>query len=257
MIVGRLLKFLTRVRKVCTNYEDKDVFFGSSITRITKHHIQPATKVEQLLATNPEDNIIWNNIDPCDVSLDDTSDTEDPASIDVTKESVTTMTTPMSIKDDNNMNVTQVSVTTTTTPISVEDDKIWYDANEEYDSWHEVAENMNNYQEWGDPPTVLKDTDKSQPIDEHIESGFYDGKHHTGRLKPSISPFNTRYQFLYYMFYKIIYLILFCAFEVSAITSKSIIYIFETLSKVITSTPNVISNWLNKPHMRYTKKQCK
>ena len=166
-------------------------------------------------------------------------------------------TTPMSIQDNNNMNVAQDSITARTLPMLIKDDKTWYDANEEYDSWYRVAETMNNYQEWGDPPIVLKDTDKTKPIDEHIKPDFYYGKHPTGQLKPSITPFNTGYQFLHYMFYKIIYLILFCAFEVSAITSKSIIYIFETLSKVITSTPNVISNWLNKPHMRYTKKQCK
>ena len=85
MKAGELLKFLTRVRKVCTNTEDKDVFFGSSITRITKHHFRPATKVEQLLAAHPDDDIIWNNTDPCNVSLDDTSGTEDPARMDVPK----------------------------------------------------------------------------------------------------------------------------------------------------------------------------
>ena len=50
---------------------------------------------------------------------------------------------------------------------------------------------------------------------------------------------------------------LFCTFEASAITSKTIVYVFETLSKVITSIPNLISNWINKPHMQYTKKQRK
>ena len=88
MMAGGLLKFLTRVRKVCTNSEDKDVFFRSSITRITKHHIQPTTRVEELPAANPEDDSIWNNTGPCDVSLDNTSDTKGPTSIDVTKESV-------------------------------------------------------------------------------------------------------------------------------------------------------------------------
>ena len=90
-----LLKFITRVRKVYTNSEDKDVFFWSSITRITEHHIRPATKIEQLLATHPDHDIIWNNTEPCDVSLDNTSDTKDLASIDVTKESVKVTTTPM------------------------------------------------------------------------------------------------------------------------------------------------------------------
>mmetsp|Transcript_11549 Transcript_11549/g.12947 ORF Transcript_11549/g.12947 Transcript_11549/m.12947 type:complete len:111 (-) Transcript_11549:36-368(-) len=110
----------------------------------------------------------------------------------------------MSIKDDNNMNMVKNSVTATTTPMSIKDDKTWYDANEEYDSWHEVTETMNNYQEWGDPSIILEDTDKTEPIDEHIKPDFYDGKQHTGRLKPSILPFNSGYQFLLYMFYKII-----------------------------------------------------
>ena len=39
VMTGGLLKFLTRVRKVCPDSEDKDVRFGSSINRITKHHI--------------------------------------------------------------------------------------------------------------------------------------------------------------------------------------------------------------------------
>ena len=59
------------------------------------------------------------------------------------------------------------------------------------------------------------------------------------------------------MFYKIIFLMLFCTFEASAITSKTIVYVFEILSKAITSTLNAISNWINKPRMQYTKKQRK
>ena len=101
--------------------------------------------MEQLLAANPNDDIIWNNTDPCDVSLDGTSDTKDPTSIDMTKESVTATTTFMSIKDDNNMNVAQDSVTATTRPMPIKDDETWYHTNEEYDSWYEVAETMNNY----------------------------------------------------------------------------------------------------------------
>ena len=31
---------------------------------------------------------------------------------------------------------------------------------------------MNNYQEWGDPPIVPKDTDTTKPVDEHIKPGF-------------------------------------------------------------------------------------
>ena len=77
---------------------------------------------------------------------------------------------------------------------------------------------MDSYQEWDDSPIVLKDS------------------------KPIISPFITGYHFLHYMFNKLIYLILFCILEASTITRKSIIYILKIMVKMITSTPNVISN---------------
>ena len=160
VMIDGLLKFITKMRKVCTNCEDKDVLFGSSITRITELYIRPATKVEQLLAAHPDNDSIWNNTDPCDVSLDNKGGTKGSVSIDVTKEPVKATTTPMSIKIDNNTNVAQDSVTIITTPMSIEDDKTWYDANEEYDLWHNAAETMVNYQEWVDSPTVLGDTDK-------------------------------------------------------------------------------------------------
>ena len=230
VMTGGMLKFIMKRRKVCTNSKGKDAFFGSNITRITKHHIQPATRVKELLAAHPDDDSIWNNTDPCDVSLDDTRDTEGPVSIDMTKEPVKTTTTPMSIKIDNNTNVAQDSVATTTTPMAIENDKTWYDANEEYDSWYNAAETMDNYQEWADPPTILGDTDKTDPINGHIKPHIHEGKHHTGSLKLNISPPNTGYQFLHSMFYKIIYFMLFCTFKASAITSKTIVYVFKTLS---------------------------
>ena len=126
--------------------------------------------------------------------------------------------------------------------MSIQDDKTWYDVSEEYDSWHDVKETMDNYQERVDLPTVLGDTDKTEPINEHIKPDFHDGEHHTGCLKSSILAFNIGYQFLHSMFYKIIYIMLFCRFKASAITSKTIVYVFETCSKIITSTPNTISN---------------
>ena len=70
----------------------------------------------------------------------------------------------MLIEIDNNTNIVQNSITTTTIPMSIEDVKTWYDANEEYNLWHDAAEIMDNYQEWVDPPTVLGDTDKTEPI---------------------------------------------------------------------------------------------
>ena len=121
----------------------------------------------------------------------------------------------------------QDSVTTTTTLMSIEDDETWCDASEEYDSWYEVAEAMDNYQEWVDPPIVLGDIDKTEPVNEHIEPDFHNGEHYTGRLKSIISAFNRGYQFLYSMFYKIIYIILFCTFKASIITSKTIVYVLK------------------------------
>ena len=50
---------------------------------------------------------------------------------------------------------------------------------------------------------------------------------------------------------------LFCTFKATTITSKTIIYVFETLSEVVSSTPIAICNWINKPHIQYTKKYCK
>ena len=76
----------------------------------------------------------------------------------------------------------------------------------------------------------------------------------TGRLKPIISPFITGYYFLHYMFNKLMYLMLFCTLEANSITRKAIIYIFKMIFETITSTPNVISNWINKQHLRYTKR---
>ena len=168
-MAGGLFKFITELRKVCTNSKGKNVFFGSSITRITKHHIQLAIRVEELLAVHPDDDSIWNNTDPYDISLDNTSDTKGPVSIDVTEEPVKATTTPMSIEIGNNTNLASDSVTTTTTPMLIENDETWYDANKEYHLWYNTVETMDNYQEWVDPPTVLGDTDKTKPINEHIE----------------------------------------------------------------------------------------
>ena len=119
MMAGGLLKLIMKMRKVCTNSKGKDVFFGSSISKFTEHHIWPATRVEKILAVH----CIWNNTDPCDVSLDDTSDSKGPVSIDVTKGPAKSTTTPMSIEIDNNSNATQDSVATTTTIILEENNE--------------------------------------------------------------------------------------------------------------------------------------
>ena len=94
------------------------IFFGSWVTKITKHHFQPTTIVEELLLAHPTDDAIWDNINPCDVSFDNTDGTEIASSIDVTKELTVTTTIFMSIKDD----------------------KPWFDANEEFDLWYKIPE---------------------------------------------------------------------------------------------------------------------
>ena len=108
---GELIKFLMRIRKVCNNTDDTNMFLGSRITRITKHHFQPATIVKQILAAHPNNDAILDNTDPCNISLDNTSGTEDLANVGVTKK-----------------------VETTTTPMSTKDDEILYNTNEEYNA---------------------------------------------------------------------------------------------------------------------------
>ena len=130
--------FIKQLRKVCTHPKGKNIFFGSSISKFTKHHIWPTTRVEKLLHTHPDDDCIWNNTGSCDVSLDNTSDSKEP---------VNSTTTPTSTKIENNANATQDSVATTTTIMSEENDEIWYNTNKEYDSWYDAAETMDNYQE--------------------------------------------------------------------------------------------------------------
>ena len=41
--VGEFFKFLARVRTVCNNTEEADIFFGFQVTKITKHHLHPQT----------------------------------------------------------------------------------------------------------------------------------------------------------------------------------------------------------------------
>ena len=96
MKAGALIKFLMLVRKICSDTGDKNVFFGSQLTYITKHHLQSTSIVKQMLATHLIDDAIWNNENPCNVSIDNTNGTEALANIHMTKESIATTTTPMS-----------------------------------------------------------------------------------------------------------------------------------------------------------------
>ena len=70
------------------------------------------------------------NIDQCDVSLDNTSDSEEP---------VNSIMTATSIRIENNSKATQDSVATTTTFMLEENNKTWYDANEKCHSWHDAT----------------------------------------------------------------------------------------------------------------------
>ena len=64
--------------------------------------------------------------------------------------------------------------------MSTKDDEIWYNAIEEYDSWYDIVETTDNYQEWDDPPIILKDTRKiNESPKEHIKLDFYISKRHT------------------------------------------------------------------------------
>ena len=108
---GELIKFLARVRTICNNTDNGDDFFGSWLTKITKHHLHPTTIVEELLLAHPTDDGIWDNTNRCDVSFDDTYGAEIAASIDVTKGSTVTTTISMPIKDD----------------------ELWFDTHEEFD----------------------------------------------------------------------------------------------------------------------------
>ena len=118
--------------------KSKNEFFGSSISMFTEQHVRPTTRVKKILNTHSDDDCMWKNTDPCDVSLDNTSDSEEPVN--------STMTTS-SIGIENKSKTTQDSVATTATTMSGENNKTWYDTYEEYDSWHDAVEIMDNYQE--------------------------------------------------------------------------------------------------------------
>ena len=105
---------------------------------LTKHHIWPTTRVKKILDVNPDDDCMRKNIDPYDISLDNTSDSEEP---------VNSTITATSIRIENNSKATQDLVATTTTIMLEENNESWYNANEECDSWYDATETMDNYQE--------------------------------------------------------------------------------------------------------------
>ena len=67
--------------------------------------------VKELVWAHPTDDAIWGNINPCDISFDNTDGAEITASFEVTEESTVKTAMSMSIKDD----------------------KPWFDAHEEFD----------------------------------------------------------------------------------------------------------------------------
>ena len=59
VMTGGFLKFIKQLHKMCTHYKGKNIFFGLSISKFTKHHIRLATRVEKLLATHFRTMIIF------------------------------------------------------------------------------------------------------------------------------------------------------------------------------------------------------
>ena len=82
MKTGDLIKFLMQMRRICNDAKDKNIFFGSRQSSITKHQFQPTMTVKQMLATHLMDDTILDNTNPCNVSLDSMSGTEDLINID-------------------------------------------------------------------------------------------------------------------------------------------------------------------------------
>ena len=112
---------------------------------------------------------------------------------------------------------------------------------------------MDNHKKWVDPPTVIGDTDRTDPFSEHIETHNHEGDQHRSNLKSNIS---TGYQLLHSMFYKVIYFMLLCIFNAIVTTCKTFINVIDTLSDVVISTPIAMYNWFNKPRIRHSKKHC-
>ena len=87
VMIGGLLKFIKQLRKVCTHSKNKNVFFGSNISKFTKQHIQPVpksknaffglsismftkqhvrptTRLKKILDTHSDDDCMRKNTDP-------------------------------------------------------------------------------------------------------------------------------------------------------------------------------------------------
>ena len=155
---GELIKFLAIIHTVYNNTDNEEIFFGSWITKITKHDFQPTPIVEELLSAHLTEEAILDNTNPCNISFDIIDGAEIAASIKVTKE----------------------STTTTTIFMSIEDDEPWFDAHDQFYSWYNTPEIMDNYKEWDNPPNILGNTSiTSESLNKHIKPDFYISKRQT------------------------------------------------------------------------------
>ena len=116
----------------------------------------PTPIVKELLSAHPTNDTIWDNTNSYNVSFDTTDDAEVTTSIHVTKES--TLTTTISMSND--------------------DDESWFDAHEEFDSWYNTSETMDNYKEWDKQPNILQNNSinnesPNKLFHKHIEPDFY------------------------------------------------------------------------------------
>ena len=116
--------------------KSKNAIFESSIFMFTEHHVRPTTRTKKILDAHPDNDCIWKNTDPCNISLDDTRESEEP---------VNAIMTTTSIRSEDNFNMTQESIGSTAISMSEEDNETCYNTNEEYDSWHNAIETMDNY----------------------------------------------------------------------------------------------------------------
>ena len=87
---GELIKFLARVYIVCNVTDDGDVPFSSWVTKITEHNVWPTLSVEEVMAAHPTNDIIWDNTNPWDVSIDTVDNAEITTSIHIMEESTST-----------------------------------------------------------------------------------------------------------------------------------------------------------------------
>ena len=211
VMTGGLLKSIKQLHRMCIPFKDKNIYFGLTISMITEQHVWSPPKSKNVFfesniskfteiyirPTNPNNNCMRKNIDSCNISLDNTSEPEEPVN--------TTMTTT-SIRSEDNSNTTQESIGSTVISMSEEYNKTWYDTNEEYDSWNDAIETMDNYQEWVDPPTADK-------------SGC---------------------EFLISILCKFCCFMLLCTFQVKATACGTFVCAIRTLSKAVISTPIAI-----------------